>query len=392
MVNLVMPIQPVPSVGGGVVFRSVKWMNGPLKLKACRITRSITVGFAFWGCRVFNCFTALPESKHRSSAWANAAKAAGRQSTWQAAIAEITDKLQTLRANGQAQTVGCITDSDRGTVASLLSRFMTVFGSPNYMRTPSIEDSYEMALYLMQGVQATAGFDVEQSDFILSFGSGVIEGWGSPVRMFQANSKRVAGQAKLVQIEPRLSTTAAKADQWIAINPGTEADLALGLANIIIRENRQKANFIDMYTEGFDDWKQAVLGRYSPDEVVRITGVDKETLVSLARSFVRASRPLAICGRGEGRRPGSLREVMAVHRFKCTGWEHKQTRRCLGRSGSRLYRLARGRDGSRRFRGACSMLGSMAPVAIDSLTRAIYSIVWLKGSMRVSPIPCRPCS
>jgi len=169
-----------------------------------------------------------------------------------------------------------------------------------------------MALYLMQGVQATAGFDVEQSDFVISFGSGVIEGWGSPVRMFQANSKRVAGQAKLIQVESRLSTTAAKADQWVPINPGTETSLALGLAHIIISENRQKANFIDMHTEGFDEWKQMVLSGYAPDKVAQDTGIDKETLVTLARSFVRASSPLAICGPGEGQTPGNLSEFLAV--------------------------------------------------------------------------------
>ena len=38
------------------------------------------------------------------------------------------------------------------------------------------------------------------------------------------------------QIEPRLSKTAAKSDKWIAISPGTEGALALGLANVIIKE------------------------------------------------------------------------------------------------------------------------------------------------------------
>jgi anaerobic selenocysteine-containing dehydrogenase len=233
--------------------------------------------------------------------------------TWKQAISEVADKLQALRSNGQAHTVGCITDSDRGTVPRLLSRFLTVFGSPNYMRTPSIDDAYEIALYLMQGVQASAGFDVEKADFVISFGAGVIEGWGSPVRMFQANSHWRSGQGKIVQIESRLSNTAAKSDQWIAINPGTDAVLALGLAHIIIKEDRQQATFVSTYAQGFDEWKRMVLARYNPETVAQITGIDQETLVSLARSFVRASKPLAICGRGQGRTPGSLNEVMAVH-------------------------------------------------------------------------------
>ena len=65
---------------------------------------------------------------------------------------------------------------------------MTVYGSPNVMTTPSVSDTLEMALQVMHGVEAQAGYDIENADYILSFGSGLIEGWGSPVRMFRANS------------------------------------------------------------------------------------------------------------------------------------------------------------------------------------------------------------
>ena len=39
----------------------------------------------------------------------------------------------------------------------------------------------------MNGISATPGFDVENADFILSFGCGLLEGWGSPVRMIKAS-------------------------------------------------------------------------------------------------------------------------------------------------------------------------------------------------------------
>ena len=80
------------------------------------------------------------------------------------------------------------------------------------------------------------GFDVRHSDFILSFGSGLIEGWESPVYMFKGKSALRHNGGRMDQIEPRLSKTAAKSDKWIAIKPGTEGALALGIAHVIVKE------------------------------------------------------------------------------------------------------------------------------------------------------------
>jgi anaerobic selenocysteine-containing dehydrogenase len=233
--------------------------------------------------------------------------------SWKEAISEVVEKLGNLRSKGQSHTVGFISGSDRGTIPRLFERFLTVFGSPNLMRMPSVRDSYELTLRMMQGVQALPGFDFENADFILSLGSGIIDGWGSPVRMFRANSNWQNNNVKVIQIEPRLSNTAAKSSKWIPINPGTEAALVMGLAHVIIKEYLYDTNFILNDTQGFEDWKRLVMENYSPDSVAAITGIDSGTIVVLARSFANASRPLAICGRGDGSSPVSLKDCMAVH-------------------------------------------------------------------------------
>jgi anaerobic selenocysteine-containing dehydrogenase len=244
--------------------------------------------------------------------------------SWQKAISEVVAKLGEIRQNQQPHTIACISRSDQGTIPKLLERFLTVYGSPNFLRMPSMQDTYELMLHSMHGLQASVGFDIENSDFVLSFGAGIVEGWGSPVRMFRANSKLRKTDGKLIQIEPRLSVTAAKADQWIPANPGTEAALALGIAHEIIKKSLYNRNFIENYTFGFNDWtdsqgnvhegfKKIVLKEYGPDRVAKITGVDPKTIVSLAEAFAKAKQPLAISGRGQGRTPGGLREFMAVH-------------------------------------------------------------------------------
>jgi len=244
--------------------------------------------------------------------------------SWKAAVSEVTKQLKDLKSKGQAHTLGCIAGSNHGTAPSLFNRFLTAYGSPNFFSTPSIQDSYELAIRLMQGPKALPGFDLENSDYIVSFGSGLIEGWGSPVRMFKAKSIWSKSKSKVVQVEPRLSTSAAKADQWLPAKPGTEAALALGLAHVIIDEALYNKSFVEYYSSGFEDWtddqgkshtgfKRLVLDNYSPDKVSAITGLDAKAIVSLAREFARATYPIAVCGRGVGSTPGSLNDFMAVH-------------------------------------------------------------------------------
>jgi anaerobic selenocysteine-containing dehydrogenase len=233
--------------------------------------------------------------------------------SWEQALDEVAEKLGKLRGDNQSHTVACIAGSKQGTVAALFKRFMTVYGSPNVMTIPSANDTLEMTLQVMHGVEAQAGYDLENADYILSFGSGLIEGWGSPVRMFKANSAWRDSGVKVVQVEPRLSNTAAKADQWIPINPGTEAALAMGIAHVMIKESLINSDFVENYTEGYAGWKKMVVDEYGPEKVSAITGIDKMVIVKVAREFAGAAKPLAFCGRGNGETPGSLAEAMAVH-------------------------------------------------------------------------------
>jgi anaerobic selenocysteine-containing dehydrogenase len=233
--------------------------------------------------------------------------------SWQDAIAEVVAKLMQLRVNGLAHKVACVAGSDRGTVPALLNRFLTVYGSPNFIRTPSIWDSYELTLYLTQGTRSMAGFDIENADFILSFGSGLIEGWGSPGYMFRAKSMLRNKGGRMDQIESRLSKTAAKSDHWISIKPGTEGALALSLAHVIIKERLYNREFVDGYTAGLSARYQRMIDGFPPEIVSRTTGVSTGTIVALARDFAGARRPLAICGQGQGHLPGNLQEFLAIH-------------------------------------------------------------------------------
>ncbi|MBU4318073.1 MAG: molybdopterin-dependent oxidoreductase [Proteobacteria bacterium] len=233
--------------------------------------------------------------------------------SWKDAVSEMAKKLGDIRSQGKPQTVAAISGQRYGSTAGLLKRLLTAYGSPNFFHVPSMEDTYEQVLQTMGNVDGMAGFDIEHSDYVLSFGSGILDGWGSPVRMFRAHSQLKQKNGKLIQVEARLSNTASKADRWVPINPGTEGDLALGFAYVIIQELLYKREWADKDPQGFEQFKNFVVNGFRPDSVSSITGVDTGIIIALAREFASASRPLAISGKGQGDVPGALAEFAAVY-------------------------------------------------------------------------------
>jgi menaquinone reductase, molybdopterin-binding-like subunit len=239
---------------------------------------------------------------------------AWREISWDTAIQEIATRLKELREKGAPQSVAWVSDSDRGTVAELCKRFLTVYGSPNFIRTPSMQDSYELALYLTQGQRAMAGFDLASATYVLSFGSGIIEGWGAPPYLFRARAALQQNGGKISQLEGRLSKTAAKADHFIPIQPGTEGALALGLIHVILKEGLFRKDILQNQTLGGEALKKFAGDEFAPETVAKVTGVEAKTIVDLAKAFAGAKKPLAICGRGNGRQEaGNAQEFLAVH-------------------------------------------------------------------------------
>ena len=198
----------------------------------------------------------------------------------------------------------------RGLMRSLWERFLEAFGSPNYIDNQfQWEGTPIEGLFLTQGIHSSPAYDLENVQYLLSFGSGLLESYWSPVQALMAYGHfrrgRPEQRGKLVQIEPRLSITGIKADEWIPIQPGTEGILALGIAHMIIKEGLYNKDFISNQTFGFESWtdengkehlgfKEFVLSEYEPNLVSKKTGVPVDTIIRLAREFATNRPSLAI--------------------------------------------------------------------------------------------------
>ena len=89
---------------------------------------------------------------------------------------------------------------------------------------------------------------------------------------------------KLVVVNPVLTPLANFADLYIRPRPGTDAALALGIANFLIENNLYDAEYVAQFTIGFDELKSKA-AEYPLDRVSQITGVSIEDLTELASLY-----------------------------------------------------------------------------------------------------------
>ena len=129
-------------------------------------------------------------------------------------------------------------------------------------------------------------FDIGNSDVVFSFGANFLENYLSPVAYGRGYAKMRQGRSRqhgyLVQFEPVLSQTAANADEWIPLKPGSEALVALALGRAIA-EARGGA-----IPNAFLQVDIATAAKESE--------VSEETLRRLAGIFKDARNPIAIPG------------------------------------------------------------------------------------------------
>src|SRR5687767_3318782 len=117
--------------------------------------------------------------------------------------------------------------------------------------------------YTVGGSVGTNPETVDQAKYILIWGSNLIT---SNIHLWRYVLKARSKGAKIVTIDPLRTRTAEQSDEHIAIMPGTDGALALGMMHVILRDGLQDQEYIDQYTLGFAELKERVQG-YPPSVV-----------------------------------------------------------------------------------------------------------------------------
>ena len=111
--------------------------------------------------------------------------------------------------------------------------------------------------------------------------------------------------AKIVVIDPVRTRTAKQADWHVAIKPGTDGALALGMMNVIIAEGLVDYDYVEKYTLGFEELK-ARAADYPPERVAEITGIPAADIQKLAREYATTQ-------------PAAIRQGVAIERSRGGG-------------------------------------------------------------------------
>jgi anaerobic selenocysteine-containing dehydrogenase len=135
--------------------------------------------------------------------------------------------------------------------------------------------------------------DVDRTSFFLVLGANPIASNGS-LMTAGGIGRRLAGLKKrggrLVVVDPRRTETAALADEHLAIRPGADALLLLGMLQVLFAE--RLTDFKGLNASGLNELREAAL-RFPPERVAARTGIDAERIRTLARQFAAAPSAVA---------------------------------------------------------------------------------------------------
>ena len=243
--------------------------------------------------------------------------------SWEAATDRLVRELGDL---GDPSAMLMIADPSRGHLGMVERRFVETLGG-RYLPFEALEYSVlRQAMKEIFDQEILPDFDIGNARYLLSFGADFLSTWVAPVHFargygrFRDHGNGVE-RGTFVHADPRYSMTAASADQWLPITPGTEGALALGLARVIIEEDLGDAAAVAAMSGGAGkDGLLSALEAYRPEGVVAATSMPEtirgeaatEIIRRVAREFATRRPSLAIAGGEAAAQTNGLFNLSAV--------------------------------------------------------------------------------
>ncbi len=219
---------------------------------------------------------------------------------------EAIDELTRLLSEADASRVVLATAPIRGVLAGVTRRFADSYGARLVGFDPLDQTVLRAAIKRVFGQDALPDFDIARTGYLLSFGSDFLGTWLDPTHFARGYGEFRQGDRErgyLVQVDSRFSPTAAAADEWVYVTPGSEGLLAMAMVHTIVSEDLGDGDAARALTGGRD---ASVLSAFAPSAVVdRVFGEtegDPERIAKMARDFASREhgQALAIGGGSAG--------------------------------------------------------------------------------------------
>jgi anaerobic selenocysteine-containing dehydrogenase/ferredoxin-NADP reductase len=241
--------------------------------------------------------------------------------TWDAALDEIATRLLAIQAAHGAEAVGFAVTSPSGTPISdaieWIERLIRLFGSPNTVYATEICNWHKDSAHAFTFGTGITTPDYRNAELILLWGHNPSHVWLAQAEAVAAGQRR---GAKLIVVDPRRTGSAATADHWLQVRPGTDAALALGLIREVIAQGTYDADFLRGYTNahrqfpggtGFELLKEAVAA-WTPERTAAETGVPAEQIIAAARAIGASRATSYYCWTGVGQHGNATQTDRAI--------------------------------------------------------------------------------
>ncbi len=185
-----------------------------------------------------------------------------------------------------------VSGAPSGPLLGLWRRFAASVGAPAPVHWQSADLVVEReAARVALGEPVRPAYDMARADYVLSIGAPFLDGWRSAAHFAGAWAELTADRrGKLVQVEARHSLTAANADDWLPVVPGSEGVFARGLAGLLIASGKVPEDARAAYEALYPEAPTDLAG------TAERCGIDSDRIERLASELSRARRPLVMIG------------------------------------------------------------------------------------------------
>ncbi|MDX5569227.1 molybdopterin-dependent oxidoreductase, partial [Streptomyces sp. ID05-04B] len=206
-----------------------------------------------------------------------------------AAVAETARRLRAVVDEHGPDAVALYVSGQMSLEAQYLANKL----AKGFLRTNQIESNSRLCMAsagtgykLSLGADGPPGSydDLDRADVFLVIGSNMAD--CHPI-LFLRMMERVKAGAKLIVVDPRRTATAAKADLFLQVRPGTDLALLNGLLYLLHENGHTDPEFVARFTEGWEEMP-GFLADYPPATVARITGIPEADLREAARTIGEA--------------------------------------------------------------------------------------------------------
>ena len=170
--------------------------------------------------------------------------------SWSEAVGEIADQIMDLRENDETEKF-MLTRGRYTYLRPIIYDYLPqLVGTPNNISHSAIcAEAEKMGPMYTEGEWDYRQYDVKQTRYVIAWGADPIS-TNRQVSHYSNSFGDLLDYATVAVVEPRLSSTASKSDEWVPVEPGYDGALASAMAHVLLRDGLWNREFVGDFTDG----------------------------------------------------------------------------------------------------------------------------------------------